>query len=120
MGTMTAMASTDRPAGSLPPARPSVLSDLVGYAPDSIVSRTIMDSKAGTLTLFAFDAGQKLSEHSAPFDATVVMLDGKAHLTIGGKPVVAESGQVVLMPANTPHAVDAVDRFKMLLIMIRG
>jgi quercetin dioxygenase-like cupin family protein len=84
------------------------------------VSRAILDSKAGTLTLFAFDAGQKLSEHSAPFDATVVVLDGRAHLTIGGKPVTAGAGEVVLMPANAPHAVDAVERFKMLLIMIRG
>ena len=114
------MGTLERPAGSLPPAEPSRLEDLVAYAPASIVSRTILDSKAGTLTLFAFDAGQKLSEHSAPFDATVVVLDGRVHLTIGGKPVAAAAGQSVLMPANVPHAVDAVERFKMLLIMIRG
>jgi quercetin dioxygenase-like cupin family protein len=114
------MEPTDRPAGALPPAEPSVLPDLVAYAKGSIVSRTILDSKAGTLTLFAFDAGQKLSEHSAPFDATVVVLDGTVHLTIGGKPITATAGQTVLMPANVPHAVDAVERFKMLLIMIRG
>ncbi len=84
------------------------------------MSRTILESGAGTLTLFAFDAGQKLSEHSAPFDATVIILDGRAELTIGGKQVAAAVGEVVLMPANVPHAVKAVERFKMLLIMIRG
>jgi quercetin dioxygenase-like cupin family protein len=114
------METTDRPAGSLPPAEPADLRDLVAYAAGSIVSRTILDSKAGTLTVFAFDAGQKLSEHEAPFDATVVVLDGRVELAIGGKPVVANAGQVVLMPAHVPHAVNAVERFKMLLIMIRG
>ncbi|MFB3890592.1 MAG: cupin domain-containing protein [Phycisphaerae bacterium] len=93
---------------------------LVEYAEGSIVSRTIFDAPAGTLTLFAFDAGQSLSEHQAPFDAVVQVLDGQAELTIGGKPVPASAGQVVIMPANVPHAVRARRRFKMLLTMVRS
>ena len=93
---------------------------LVEYARGSIVSRTIAESEAGTLTLFAFDAGQALSEHSAPFDAIVQVLDGEARLTIGGKTVRVRAGEIAVMPANVPHAVDAAKRFKMLLIMIRG
>ena len=95
------------------------LADDVQYAPGSVVSRTIVDKKTGTVTLFAFDKGQGLSEHSAPFDALVLILDGEAELAIGGKPVRARSGQMVIMPANIPHAVRAVEKFKMLLTMIR-
>jgi quercetin dioxygenase-like cupin family protein len=90
------------------------------YVPGSIVSRTLVKNPAGTVTLFSFDAGQSLSEHTAPFDALVQILDGKAELTIGGKAVLASAGQTVLMPANVPHAVHAVERFKMLLVMVRG
>jgi len=101
-------------------ARAHDLACLVDYAEGSIVSRTLSDNRAGTLTLFAFDAGQGLSEHSAPYDAFVQVLDGAAQLTIGGKPVQAAAGQLVLMPANVPHAVKALSRFKMLLTMLRA
>ena len=96
------------------------LADLVDYGPGAVVSRTIAKSKAGTLTLFAFDQGQELSEHSAPFDAYVQVLDGEAQLVIAGQPVAAKAGDTVLMPADVPHAVNAVKSFKMLLTMIRG
>jgi quercetin dioxygenase-like cupin family protein len=92
----------------------------VEYAPGAIVSKTLAESAAGTVTLFAFDAGQGLSEHSAPFDAHVLVLDGRAQLTIGGKGVEVFAGQWVTMPANVPHAVQAPQRFKMLLVMLRG
>jgi len=95
------------------------LKELVKYSRGSIVSRTLVDKRAGTLTLFAFAKGQGLSEHTAPYDAVVIVLDGEAELTIGGKPVRAVEGQMVIMPANVPHAVRAVERFKMLLVMIR-
>lgn len=92
----------------------------IEYADGAIVSKTLIDKKAGTLTLFAFDAGQGLSEHTAPFDAVVQVLDGEAELTIGGALVRAAAGQLVIMPAHVPHALRAVQRFKMLLTMIRG
>jgi quercetin dioxygenase-like cupin family protein len=84
-----------------------------------IVSRTLYKEAPGTLTLFAFDAGQQLSEHTAPFDAFVQVLDGAVELTIGGEKVPAKAGELVLMPAGVPHAVTARERFKMLLIMFR-
>ncbi len=90
------------------------------YAPDAVVSRVLVSNKAGSVTLFAFDQGQQLSEHTAPFDALVMILDGEAQLTIGERLVRARSGQMVLMPAGVPHAVKAPGRFKMLLTMIRG
>jgi quercetin dioxygenase-like cupin family protein len=93
---------------------------LVGYAADSIVSKTLLDKSVGNLTLFAFDRGQRLTEHTSPYDAVVEVLDGKATLTIGGQEVEATAGQLVIMPANVPHAVTAVERFKMLLIMVRS
>jgi quercetin dioxygenase-like cupin family protein len=96
------------------------LAALVEYAEDSIVSKTIVDKPAGTVTLFAFDKGQKLSEHTSPYDAVVQLLDGKARLTIGGKDVEVVSGQIIIMPANVPHAVYAGEKFKMLLTMIRA
>jgi len=96
------------------------LKEAVSYSPGSVVSKTILDKKAGTLTLFAFDQGQGLSEHTAPFDAVVQILDGEAQLIIGGKDVYAKAGSLVVMPANVPHAVRAEKKFKMLLIMIRG
>jgi quercetin dioxygenase-like cupin family protein len=91
----------------------------VAYADGSVVSKTLLDKKAGTLTLFSFDAGQGLSEHTSPYDATVLITDGEATLTIGGKPVKAKAGEMVIMPAGVPHALRAETRFKMLLIMIR-
>ena len=107
-------------AGTLPAAQPVGLASLVDYAEGSIVSRTLVENAAGTITLFAFDAGQGLSEHTAPFDAVVQVLDGQAELTIGGEPMTATAGQAVLMPANVPHAVKATARFKMLLTMLRA
>ena len=95
------------------------LADSVGYADGAIVSKTLLDKKAGTLTLFAFDAGQGLSEHTAPYDATVCVLDGVGTMVIDGEKVTAKAGEMVIMPANIPHDVRAEERFKMLLIMIR-
>ncbi len=106
-------------SGGLPHSEPVELPRLVAYQDGSIVSRTLVKRNGGTLTLFAFDAGQELSEHTAPFDAVVQILDGEAELVIGGVKVPARSGQTVMMPADVPHAVRALRRFKMLLIMIR-
>jgi quercetin dioxygenase-like cupin family protein len=92
----------------------------VQYAAGAVVSKTLMDKKAGTLTLFAFDAGQGLSEHTAPYDAIVQILDGEAVLTIGGQEIAAGAGQLVIMPAHVPHSLRAARRFKMLLTMIRS
>jgi len=102
----------------LPKAEAIDLASVVDYAEGSIVSRTIAENDAGTLTLFAFAAGQGLSEHSAPFDALVQVLDGEAELTIGCKAVTATEGQIVVMPADVPHAVKAPKPFKMLLTML--
>jgi quercetin dioxygenase-like cupin family protein len=105
--------------GEFPTATAQPLCHLVEYAPGAVVSRTLAKGATGTLTLFAFDKDEGLSEHSAPFDAWVQLLDGRATLTIGGKPVEAVAGDLVLMPANVPHAVKATDRMKMLLTMFR-
>lgn len=96
------------------------LKDYVQYGDGAVVSRTILKRPTGTLTLFAFDQGQELSEHTAPFDAVVQVLDGEAELIIGGQPVRAHEGEMVIMPANIPHALKATSRFKMLLTMIRS
>jgi quercetin dioxygenase-like cupin family protein len=96
------------------------LIDLADYQEGSIVSRTIIDKKTGTITLFSFDEGQGLSEHTAPFDALVYLLDGEAEISISGKPFHLREGEMVIMPANQPHALKAVKRFKMLLTMIRS
>ena len=103
----------------LPPARPVRLAEQIEYASGSIVSRTLAKGRAGSLTLFAFDRGEELSEHTAPFDAFVEVLDGAVELTIGGERVPARAGETVRMPANVPHAVHAAERFKMLLSMVR-
>jgi quercetin dioxygenase-like cupin family protein len=100
-------------------AQPVRLADLIDYQEGSVVSRTIVDKEAGTVTLFAFDAGQGLSEHTAPFDALVYGLDGKVEVTISGKAVQLKKGEMVIMPADKPHALKATKRFKMLLTMIR-
>jgi quercetin dioxygenase-like cupin family protein len=92
----------------------------VDYVAGSVVSRTLAKKSTGTITLFAFDAGQGLSEHQTPYDAFVHVIDGVGTLRIGGKDVVAKAGDVVVMPANIPHAVHATERFKMLLVMIRS
>lgn len=110
----------DNPKNNFPPAQAVKLTNLVEYANTSIVSRTITGTDAGTMTLFAFDAGQALSEHSAPFDAFVQVLEGETELMIGGQKVITRAGETVLMPAHIPHGVKAVQKFKMLLTMIRG
>ncbi len=111
---------SDKQSGGLSPSTPYALSALVDYAEGSIVSRTLADTEQGTITLFAFDEGQSLSEHSTPYDAYVAILDGEAELVIAGKPVRPSAGEMVLMPAEVPHAVRAPGRFKMMLVMIRA
>ena len=101
-------------------AKPVVLAQLIDYADDSVVSKTIIDKPVGTITLFAFDERQGLSEHTAPYDAVVQVLDGRALLTIAGKQITVSAGELIIMPANVPHAVAAEEKFKMLLIMIRA
>jgi quercetin dioxygenase-like cupin family protein len=93
--------------------------DLVQYQTGTIVSRTLIKKPSGTVTLFAFDAGQELSEHTAPFDALALVLDGETEITIAGQPMRLSAGQMVIMPADKPHAVKAVKQFKMMLIMVR-
>ena len=93
---------------------------MVDYQEGSIVSRTLIDISAGTVTLFAFDSGQGLSEHTAPFDALVHVIDGEATIVIAGKPISLKAGEAIIMPADKPHAVKAAKRFKMMLVMIRG
>ncbi len=95
------------------------MADMVSYQDDSIVSRTAIGKSAGSVTLFAFGSGQSLSEHTTPFDAMLNVLDGEAEITIAGEPFIVKEGEMVVMPANVPHAVMAVKRFKMMLIMIR-
>jgi quercetin dioxygenase-like cupin family protein len=96
------------------------LSGMVEYQEGSVVSRTLIDKPSGTLTLFAFDKGQGLSEHQAPFDAFVQIVDGNASISIGGVAHELAAGQAIVMPANEPHAVRAPVRFKMLLVMIKS
>src|SRR4030042_5050465 len=91
------------------------LAELVDYQAGPVVRRTLIDKYTGTLTLFAFDKGKGLSEHTAPFDALVLMLDGKSEITIGGQPNILQAGEAILMPANVPHALQALERFKMML-----
>jgi quercetin dioxygenase-like cupin family protein len=96
------------------------LADLADYQEGSVVSRTVINKPAGTLTLFAFDKDQGLSEHKAPFDAFVYLIDGEAVITISGKPHVIKQGETLIMPANQPHALQATQRFKMMLVMIKS
>ncbi len=95
------------------------LSALFGYQGGAVVSRTIIDKKTGTVTLFAFDEGQGLSEHTTPYDALVYVLDGTVEVTITGKPFMLRPGEMTIMPANQPHALSAKTKFKMLLTMIK-
>jgi quercetin dioxygenase-like cupin family protein len=101
-------------------ARAVDLAGLVQYQNGSVVSREVVRKPTGTVTAFAFDPGQGLSEHTAPFDALVYILDGTAEITLAGRPVQARAGEMVIMPANQPHALNAVQRFKMLLVMIKS
>ena len=103
-------------------AEPQVgsLTEMIDYQAGSVVSREIVKGKTGTVTLFAFDEGQGLSEHTTPFDALVQVIDGEAEITISSKPYRLTSGSMIVMPANKPHALSAVRKFKMLLVMIRS
>ena len=96
------------------------LADVTSYQKSSIVSHEIINKKTGTVTVFAFDKGEGLSEHTAPFDALVYILDGKAEISISGKSSDVIAGQIIMMPANKPHALKAIERFKMMLIMIKA
>ena len=96
------------------------LISLVDYQDDSVVSKEIIKKEKGTVTLFAFDKGQGLSEHTAPFDALVYVFDGQAQINIAGKQHNLKAGETIIMPANKPHFLKAVERFKMLLVMIKA
>jgi len=98
---------------------PTRLAELVAYQEGGVVSRALLARESGTVTLFAFDAGQSLSEHTAPYDALVLVLEGEADLTVSGRPYHLRAGETLLMPAGEPHAVRAPARFKMLLVMLR-
>ena len=96
------------------------LSDMVNYQEGAVVSREVIKKPTGTVTAFAFAEGQGLSEHTAPFDALVYILDGEAEIIIGGKKFAPRAGEMIIMPANIPHALNAVKKFKMLLVMIKS
>jgi quercetin dioxygenase-like cupin family protein len=104
----------------MPTAKVSRLLELVNYQEGAVVSRTLVHRATGTVTLFAFDEGQGLSEHTAPFDALAHVLEGSAEIVVSGKPSLTKAGEAVLMPANQPHSLKAITRFKMLLTMIRS
>jgi len=104
----------------MPEAEVVRLAELVNFQGGAVVSRTLLKCPTGTVTVFAFDQGQGLSEHTAPFDALVQVLEGSAEITVSGKPLQARTGDVILLPTNQPHAVGANTRFKMLLTMIRS
>jgi len=104
----------------MPPAEVSRLGELVNYQPGAVVSRTLIKRPTGTVTAFAFDAEQGLSEHTAAYDALVQMMDGEAEFTISGKSFRLRTGEAILLPANQPHGVTAITPFKMLLTMIRS
>ena len=100
-------------------AKATPLADLIEYQEGSVVSRTILDKEAGTVTLFAFDKGEGLSEHTAPYDAIVYVLEGEVRVLISGNPILVSQGEMVIMPAGKPHALEALSKFKMLLTMIK-
>jgi quercetin dioxygenase-like cupin family protein len=93
--------------------------DDINYSLNSVVSKTIIKKPSGTITLFAFDRGEELSEHTAPFEALIQVIDGQAEITIGGKPNFLTSGQAIILPANIPHAIKANEQFKMMLTIIK-
>lgn len=98
----------------------SSLDNLIEYQEGSVVSRSIIDKKSGTITLFAFDENQGLSEHTAPYDAVVYVIDGQVEVTLSGKLFTLKKGEIIIMPANKPHALKAKTKFKMLLTMIKS
>jgi quercetin dioxygenase-like cupin family protein len=101
-------------------AQAATLVNLVDYQKGAVVSRTIINRKTGTVTLFAFDKEQGLSEHAAPFDALVQIIEGEAEIVISGKPLRLKEGEITIMPANEPHALKAIERFKMILTMVKS
>lgn len=101
-------------------AEKHALAAMLDYQEGSVVSRTLLKKNTGTVTIFAFDKGEGLSEHTAPFDAMVQVLDGEVEITISGKPYHLKQGDLIIMPANEPHALKAIERFKMMLTMIRS
>ena len=105
---------------TFPKSSVMLLTDMIGYADGGIVSKQVLKNEAGNITLFSFDQGQGLSEHTAPFDALIQNLDGEAEITLGGQPLHLKKGESVLMPAGVKHALHAKTRFKMLLTMIRN
>jgi quercetin dioxygenase-like cupin family protein len=104
----------------MPVAEAVCLKDLVNYQEGAVVSRTLINRATGTVTLFAFDEEEGLSEHTAPFDALAQLVEGEAEIVVSGKPILAKAGEMVLMPARQPHSLKALTRFKMLLTMIRS
>ena len=100
-------------------AKATRLADMIEYQEGSVVSRTILDKEAGTVTLFAFDKGEGLSEHTAPYDAIVYVLEGEVHILISDKAIIMSQGEMAIMPAGKPHALEALSKFKMLLTMIK-
>lgn len=100
--------------------RKAILVDAVDYQEGAVVSKTVIDKKSGTVTLFAFAQGQGLSEHTAPFDALIQVLEGEAAIRIAGAPFRVRAGEMIVLPAGEPHALKAVERFKMMLTMIRS
>lgn len=96
------------------------LEEMVEYSTGGVISKQILKNQAGNITLFSFDKGQGLTEHTAPFDAVVQIMDGEAQITIGSKPCMVKKGETIIMPANVSHALHAVEKFKMLLTMIKG
>ena len=105
--------------GALEPAQKHTLASLVSYQPGSVVSRTVTNRRAGTVTLFAFDEGESLSEHTAPYEALLHILEGEAEVTVSGEKSELKGGEAIVLPAGKPHSVAATKRFKMLLTMIR-
>ena len=105
---------------AIQPATVHDLSELVSITEGATVSKILNKNRNGNITLFAFDKGENLSEHTAPFDATVIIIEGSAKITIDGKDVLLKEGQMIIMPANIPHALEAIEPFKMLLIMIKS
>lgn len=96
------------------------LVEMVEYSSGGVISKQVLKNQSGNITLFSFDKGQSLTEHTAPFDAVVQVLDGEAQITIGGNPNLVRKGESIIMPANVSHALQAVEQFKMLLTMIKG
>ena len=114
MAPITKQKSTEDMTGRI-----LIPAELVNYQTNAIVSREVISQKTGTVTVFAFDEGQQLSEHTAPFDAMIFGLDGEAEVYVAGEPNRVKAGDMIIMPANVPHALQAVHPFKMLLIMIK-